>query len=168
MGHTGKLNFVLQQGFRDAPAAECDLRYSALMWQPRVTGVVVLVGLFSQAWPLFLALSAILWWNAALPRWNPFDALYNRLIAAPRNLPRLPPSPAPRRFAQGMAGAFTLGIAASLFLRWTASAYMLEAFLVVALAALLVVRFCLGSYIYLLLKGDKVFASRTLPWTRPT
>lgn len=166
MGHTGKLNFVLQQGFRDTLPAECDFRYSALMWQPRVIGIVVLVGLVLQTWPLFLVLSAVLWWNVALPRWNPFDALYNRLIAAPRNLPRLAPSPGPRRFEQGMAGSFALGIAASLFFGRSGLAYTLEAFMVVALAALIFGRFCMGSYIFLLLKGDRTFASRTLPWTR--
>ncbi len=164
MDDASKSNFVLQQGFRDATVSECGVRYPALMFQPRVIGVVVLAGLLLQAWPLFLVLSAVLWWNVAFPRWSPFDALYNRLIAAPRNLPRLPPAPAPRRFAQGMAGAFALGIAASLFLGWSAAAYVLEGFMVVALSALIFGRFCLGSYIFLLLKGDRTFASRTLPW----
>lgn len=166
MAKTAELNFVLQQGFRNASAAECEPRYAALMWQPRVIGCVVLIGLISQAWPLFLGLSVILWWNAALPRLNPFDALYNRFIASRRALPRLTPAPGPRRFAQGMAATFSGAIAASLVFGWSSAAYVLEAFLVVALSALVFGRFCLGSYIFHLLKRDQRFANRTLPWAR--
>lgn len=168
MANPAEVNFVLQQGFRDASSAECELRYPALMWQPRVIGGVVLVGLIWQGWPLFLSLSAILWWNAALPRWNLFDAVYNRFIASPKGLPPLPPAPGPRRFAQGMAATFCGAIAGSLFFGWSPAAYVLEAFLLVALAALIFGRFCLGSYSFHLLKRDQRFANRTLPWTRST
>jgi uncharacterized protein DUF4395 len=136
------------------------------MWQPRVVGGVVLIGLITQWWPLFLALSVILWWNAALPRWNLFDVLYNRLIASRTDLPPLTPAPRPRRFAQGMAASFCLAIAVSLFFAWFVAAYVLEAFLVVALAALIFGRFCLGSYVYHLVTRERQFADRTLPWSR--
>jgi len=85
---TAELNFVRQQGFRDAAPQSCGYQYPALMWQPRAIGTLVLIGLalqaFVQAGPYFLALSALLWWNVALPRLNPFDALYNALVAGPR------------------------------------------------------------------------------------
>jgi hypothetical protein len=136
------------------------------MWQPRVTGVIVLAGLITQAWPLFLGLSVLLLWNALLPMLNPFDAIYNRLIASPKGLPRLGPAPGPRRFAQALAATFSLGIALSLFLGWSTAALVLEAFLVAALAALIFGRFCLGSYIFLVLNGESRFANRTLPWRR--
>jgi hypothetical protein len=47
------------------------------MWQPRAIGILVLLRLVLQSWLYFLALWALLWWNAALPDLNPFDALYN-------------------------------------------------------------------------------------------
>ena len=166
MEKTAEANFVLQQGFRDASAADCELKYPALMWQPRVTGVIVLAGLITQAWPLFLGLSVLLLWNALLPMLNPFDAIYNRLVASPKDLPRLGPAPGPRRFAQALAATFSLGIALSLFLGWSTAALVLEAFLVAALAALIFGRFCLGSYIFLVLNGESRFANRTLPWRR--
>ena len=160
------MNFVLQQGFRNASAAECETRYPALMWQPRVIGVVVLVGLITQQWILFLSLAAVLWWNVALPRWNPFDALYDRFVTPrPALLPA--PAPGPRRFAQGIAAGFFSAIAVSLLFSWSVAAYVLEGILVVTLAALIFGRFCLGSYIYHLLKRDRPFANRTLPWARP-
>ena len=81
---TAQLNFVRQQGFRDASPQACDYQYPALMWQPRAIGLLSLVGLVLQAWPYFFALSALLWWNVALPRLNPFDLLYSRLVAKQR------------------------------------------------------------------------------------
>ena len=77
-------------------------------------GVLVLVGLVTQSAGIVLALAALLVWNVVAPKWNPFDALYDALIARPRGLPRLGPAPAPRRFAQGMSAAFMLGIGVSL------------------------------------------------------
>jgi hypothetical protein len=51
-----------------------------------------------------------------------------------------------------MAGAFSLAIGTMLQLEWFIAAYVLEAFLVVAIVALIFGRFCLGSYIYHLLR----------------
>jgi len=163
---TAELNFVRQQGFRDASAESCGYQYPALMWQPRVIGGLVLVGLVFQAWPYFLALSAILWWNVALPHRNPFDSFYNRLVAKPKGLPRLGPAPGPRRFAQAMAGTFMLAIGLCLLSGLRILAWSLEAVLFLALAALIFGRFCLGSYVSHLLIGQADFANRTLPWTR--
>jgi len=159
-----KLHFVQQQGFEKASATSCPANYSALMFQPRVVGVIVLAALVLQSAPLFLALSALLWWNALLPTHNPFDALYNRLIAEQRQLPRLEPAPPPRRFAQGMAGSFMLAVGVCLLAGWLLAAWIIQGLLVAALSALIFGRFCLGSYLYHLLHGRTGFANRTLPW----
>lgn len=166
MSNESCLHFVQQQGFRDADHQTCDSQYSSLMFQPRLIGAIVLVGLIFQTWPLFLALSAILWWNVIVPSRNPFDALYNKFVAGKKNLPRLEPARAPRRFAQGMAATFMLGIGISLLLGWQVAALVLEGFLIVALTALIFGKFCLGSYVYYLLRGEIGFANRTLPWAR--
>jgi len=166
MERSAQLNFIQQQGFKDATAAGCATQYPAMMFQPRLIGVIVAVGLILQAPALFLILSAILWWNVLLPALNPFDALYNRFIAGPKRLPRLTPAPGPRRFAQGMAATFMLGIGLFLFSEWHTAAWILEGLLIVALVALVFGKFCLGSYIFLLLGGEAAFANRTLPWVR--
>lgn len=101
----------------------------------------------------------------ALPDLNPFGALYNQLVAKPRGLPRPGPAPSPRRFAQAMAGTFMLGIGLSLS-GWRALAWALEALLLAALGALILGRFCLGSYLFLVFTGQAAFANRTLPWAR--
>jgi hypothetical protein len=163
---SANLNFVRQQGIRDADAASCDYQYPALMLQPRLVGILVVLGLFLQSGWYFIVLSAILWWNVLVPSLNPFDAIYNRLFAIPKGRPRLEPASAPRRFAQGMAGTFMLAIGISLIQGWLIVAGLLEGLLLVALAALIFGKFCLGSYLFHLLRGDKEFANRTLPWAR--
>lgn len=145
---TSKANFVQQQGFPETDAPTCGLRYPALMFQPRVLGVVVVVGMFTQSPLLFLALGFILVWNVVFPKWNAFDAVYAVLIARPRGLPRPAPAPAPRRFAQGMAATLMLAVALSLLAGVPVLAWILEALLVAALTALILGRFCLGSYLY--------------------
>ena len=105
-----KQSFVRSQGFQDTTPQACTSRYPALMWQPRMIGILLVIGLVFQPAFYFLALSALLWWNALLPRLSPFDALYNRLVARPKDLLQLGPAPGPRRFSQGMAGTFMLAI----------------------------------------------------------
>ena len=112
---------------------------------------------------MFFALAAVLWWSALNPRHNPFDALYNRFLAPTRGM-TLAPAPAPRRFAQFLAGTFAVTIGASLVLGWHTAALIIEGFLIVAIGALVLGGFCLGSYIFHVLSGRSDFAKRTLPW----
>jgi hypothetical protein len=160
-----KRNFILQQGLEEPPAATCSTQYSALLFQPRVVALVLLVAVVLQAPLLFLALAALLWWSAIFPRWNPFDAVYNRAARRGGRLP-LSPAPAPRRFSQGMAGTFALGIGVSILLGWRVTAIVLQVLLVLAVGALILGAFCLGSFLFHLLSGRGAFAGRTVPWAR--
>ena len=160
------VNFIQQQGFKDASVRTCDVQYPALMFQPRIIGVLVLAGVFLQASILFVILSAVLYWSALIPRLNPFDRLYNSLVAARKGRPALRPAPGARRFAQGMAATFAALIGASLIAGWTLLAWVLEALLIAALGALIFGGFCLGSHVFHLLTGNGEFARRTLPWGR--
>jgi hypothetical protein len=155
-----------QQGFADEPAAVCDMHFAGLYFQPGIVGTLVVVAILLHSPVLFLILSAVLWWNVVVPRWNPFEVFYNRAIAAPRGWPQLNPAPAPRRFAQGMAATFMLVVAVALLEGWVMTAWIFEAFLVVAFSALLFGKFCLGAYVYLLLRGEVALANSTLPWVR--
>jgi Domain of unknown function (DUF4395) len=166
LSELAKCQFVRQQGLRDASAASCAYQYPALMFQPRLLAVVVLLAILLQSAVMFLVLGGILWWCALVPARNPFDALYNQVIAAPRKRPPLVPAPAPRRVAQGMAGTILAGAGLALLAARPGLAWTLEALVAVALGALVLGRFCLGSYLYLLLRGEASFANRTLPWSR--
>ena len=90
-----KRNFILQQGLQEPSPDISPAQYSALQFQPRVVGVVILVGVVLQSAAVFLALSALLWWSALLHRWNPFDAVYNSTLGARPGAVSLKPAPAP-------------------------------------------------------------------------
>jgi hypothetical protein len=161
---TSKLNFVRQQGFTDASPEACGYLYPALMWQPRAIGILFLVGVALQSAGFFLALGALLWWNAIVPSFNPFDALYN-LVAKAKGAPRLPVAPAPRRFAQAEAGTVITALGLALFYEVNPLAFALQGLVFASLAAVIFGRFCQGSYLFLLFTGKSAVANRTLPWS---
>ena len=160
-------NFMRQQGFAEEADSVCDMHFSGLYFQPRIVASLLVIAILLQNPVFFFVLSAILWWNVVVPKWNPFELVYNRMIAAPRGKPTLSPAPAPRAFAQGMAAALMLLTGLALHSGWLVAAYILEALLVVAFGALLFGRFCLGAYIFHILRGKISFANDTLPWARP-
>ncbi|MGA2511660.1 MAG: DUF4395 family protein [Candidatus Acidiferrales bacterium] len=159
-------NFMKQQGFSDEPNAVCDMHFSGLYFQPRIVGTLIVVAIILGSPAFFFALSAVLWWNVLLPKLNPFEVFYNRVFAAPRGKPPLAPAPPARRFAQGMAAAFLAIVGVALTQGWIVTARVFEAFVVMAFSALLFGKFCLGAYIYHLLRGKVTFANSTLPWAR--
>ena len=159
-------NFMRQQGFPAEPADACNMRFEGLYFQPKIVFPLVLLAVLLQSAPLFLVLSAVLWWNVLFPAWNPFEAVYNRAIAAPRGRLPLSPAPAPRRFAQAVAAAFNLGSALTLLAGWTVASWIVQAMLVAAFSLLIFGKFCLGAYVFHVLRGEAAFANRTLPWAR--
>ncbi len=159
-------NFMRQQGFPDEPADACNMRFEGLYFQPRIVFPSVLVATLLQSAPLFLLLSAVLWWNVTVPRLNPFEHVYNRFVARRRGRQPLTPAPWPRRFAQAIAAAFMLGAGICLLAGWRVGAYVFEGMLIVAFSLLLFGSFCLGAYVFHLLRGEIAFANRTLPWAR--
>lgn len=144
-----QVRFIRQQGFHATiPTTE---HYHALMLQPRLIAAILVVGTLIQSPLLFFALSAVLWWSALIPTRNPFDAIYNHLIAD-RSGPRpLGIAPAPRRFAQGVAATLALIVAAALLADATFTAWIALGVFDTAVALLVFGRFCAGSYAYYLL-----------------
>jgi hypothetical protein len=163
-------NFMKQQGFAEEPADACDMHLGGLYFQPRIVFPTVIVAILLQlasiplSAGLHFAISAVLWWNTLVPALNPFERTYNRWVARPKGRLELVPAPGPRRMAQGMAAAFNLGAGLALVYGLLPLAWGLQAMLVVAFSALLFGRFCLGAYVYHLLKGRVAFANSTLPW----
>jgi hypothetical protein len=165
-------NFMKQQGFAEEPPDACDMHFEGLYFQPRLVFPTVIVAILLQlvsvplSAVLHFLISAVLWWNTLLPALNPLELAYNRWVARPNGRLPLGPAPGPRRMAQGMAAAFNLGAGLALVYRMDPLAWALQAMLVVAFSALLFGRFCLGAYVYHLLKGRVAFANSTLPWAR--
>ena len=74
------------------------------------------------------------------------------------------PAPAPRRFAQAVNGLFNLASGVLLLMGLTTASWIVQALLVAAFSLLLFARFCLGAYVFHLLRGEFAFANSTLPW----
>lgn len=160
--HIDLLHFVQQQGFPEIDEAGSVKKFRALMFQPRLIGVISIGAIIFQFAPLFLALSAVLWWNVLLPQYNPFDALYNALIAGPKGLPRLGPAPPPRRAAQAIAATIMLGAGATLLGGWLMASWVLQGLFVMS-GVMLRRKFCVGAYVYHLVKGDIAYTNRARP-----
>ncbi|HEV2246897.1 MAG TPA: DUF4395 family protein [Terriglobia bacterium] len=158
--------FMSQQGFGDEEPSRRHWHFRALQLQPWVLGVLVAVGIIFQWAMLFFVLAAVLAWNVMVPALNPFERLYDWMIGGPASMPKLDPAPPPRRFAQGMAASFMAAAGISLALGWMIVAYVFEAFLLVALIALIAGRFCMGSYVFHTLSGRGAFANSTCPWSK--
>ncbi|HKT12791.1 MAG TPA: DUF4395 family protein [Terriglobia bacterium] len=158
--------FMAQQGFGDEESSRRLWHFQALQFQPASIAILVVVGIIFKLQTLFFLLAAVLVWNVVLPQLNLFERTYDWVVGAPMSRPKLEPAPAPRRFAQGMAATFMALIGLSLALGWIVAAYVFEAFLVVALVALIAGRFCMGSYIFHILTGRRRFANTTCPWSK--
>src|SRR6059036_1170504 len=137
MARSAVMNFMKQQGFTPEPSDRATLRFKGLQFQPMVVGSLMLVAILTQSAAIFLLVSALLWLNVLVPAANPFEQVYNRVVARRRGRPPLTPAPGPRRFAQGMAATFMLAAALTLLQGWRTASYVFQGFLVVAFAALL-------------------------------
>jgi hypothetical protein len=154
--------FLLSQGFAEPAPDTCGLHFAALQFQPRAIGVILVAGMLLQsvarlpAIALFSMLGVVLCWCALLPDANVFEWAYNR--TSPRH--RLTRAPAPRRFAQGLAGAMALAIAAFLSGEWIRAAILVELLLLAAVAGILFAKFCFGSWLYHQIFGAAKDAAR--------
>ena len=125
---------------------------TALMFQPRVVGVLMVAGVLLQA-ALLLTLSGVLLWSALVPALNPFDRLYDALVA--RNaIPGRTPLPRP-----GMQDSVRYSCCSSVCpcaKDLDTPAWVFEAFVLIAIG--LVIggsRFCFGSFAFHLLIGQR-------------
>ena len=161
-----KRNFILQQGFENPAPATCAVQYSALQFQPRIIFFWVLAATVFQSAAAFTVLAAVVWWNALFPRLNLFEVVYNRTFGRKPGGFQVGPAPAPRRTAQFMAGAFAVACALLISFGYGTAAYVVEAIFLAAVVALVLGAFCMGSFVYHVLRGEWTFARQTLPWAR--
>src|SRR4029453_7406911 len=93
---------------------------------------------------------------------HPFNGVCQRPRARFPGIP-LTQSPAPRRFSQFLGGAFCLAIAASLTMGFRMTAVVLAGCLIAGTDTMLA-GFCVGTFVFHLVRGQVGFAMRTLPW----
>src|SRR6266704_2542237 len=141
MSRSGVMSFMKQQGFTQEPPDRAALRFKGLQFQPTIVGSMMLVAILTQSPAIFLLVSALLWLNVLVP------------------------AAGPRRFAQGMAAVFMLAAGLTLLQGWRTASYVFQGLLVVAFAALLLGKFCVGAYVYHLLRGNVALANGTCPWS---
>ena len=165
MARSPVMNFMKQQGFAPEPPDRATLRFKGLQFQPTIVGSIMLVAILTQSPAIFLLSSVLLWLNVLVPAANPFENFYNRFVARRRGRPPLTAAPGPRRFAQGMAAVFMLAAGLTLLQGWRTASYIFQGLIAVAFAALLLGKFCLGAYVYHLLRGNVALANGTCPWS---
>jgi hypothetical protein len=151
-----RARFIRQQGFSTQRADE--QFYSALMLQPRIIGVIVVLGTAVQSPWIFLALTAALWWSALVPVRSLFDAIYNHAVARRRGFPPLDAAPPPRRFAAAVAGSLTFAIGMALLAGAVTPARVLEALLLIAVIQVVFRDVCAGANLYHLLHRTRMAA----------
>src|SRR5207245_9929263 len=99
------------------------------------------------------------------PKHHPLANHYTQLLALHSELPPLYKAPGPQQFDQGMAAVFMLAAGLTLLEGWRTASYVFQGLLAVAFSALLFGKFCLGAYVYHLLRGNVALANGTCPWS---
>ena len=160
-------NFIRQQGLESPAPGSSRALMAALLFQPWIVLLWFVAGWWARSAPAFLALSLTVALGAVLPAWNLFELLYRSLPWNRGGRALLRPAPAPRRFAQGLAAAFAAGIGFSLLAGEDRLALGIAVMFAIAIVALVLGKFCLGSFVFHLVRGRVAFALQTLPWARP-
>ncbi len=153
-----EIQFIRSLGF--PTVAPSHRLYVALMFQPRTVATMVALGTVLQSASIFLALAALLWLGTVAPTMNVFDAAYNWIVAYRRGLPSIPIAPAPRRFAQAMAGTMALAIGSALLSNATLTAWVLQGLFMMAATSVVVGRICAPANLYLRLTGSGAAVER--------
>ncbi len=142
----GARSRLLLQGF----ACDADPRVAAaapwLRFTPALSTLCIIAGTVLRS-------PAVLWSFAIVAAvgaagWHLFDQLFDTLVRHWVGAPRLPPNPAPRRFAMAVAAAWS---AVAGWLMTTGSLWMGVAAggaLAAAGATVAITHFCLGSWLY--------------------
>jgi len=127
------------------------LRFSPVLC---LIGIALGTALASPALLLVMAVTAGV--GGFLTAKHPFDYVYDAVLRPLLGGPRVPPSPAPRRFACQMATPWIAAIAIALWVGAPTVAWVLAVPLLVVAAANTATNWCLPSLIYGLLHRRQV------------
>jgi Domain of unknown function (DUF4395) len=140
---------LMLQGF----ACDTDPRVAAsaqwLRFTPVLSTLCIIAGTALESPTVLWSFAIISATGAA--GWNVFDALFNTLVRRWVHAPRLPPNPAPRRFAMAVAAVWSAGAGWLMTIGWGRAGVAAGGALAVAGATVATTHFCLGSWLYRLL-----------------
>lgn len=138
------------QGF----ACDSDPRIMAstrwLRFTPALSTLCIIAGTVLRSPAILLGFALVAAGGAA--GWNAFDALFNVWIRRWVQAERLPPNPAPRRFAMVVAAIWSTGAAWLMAAGWVGIGVAAGSVLAVAALTVATTHFCLGSWLYRLLR----------------
>jgi hypothetical protein len=142
-----------KQGFVDVGDGEL-ARYSRpLRFTPAVGSILVAIGAVARS-PVWLTVMSLVALSGVLfPNGMVLDGVYNigvrRLFAAPR----LPSTPAPRRFSYLLSATLLAGSAMSFYMGLDVLGFLLAGLVVVGGAILALTLWCTGSWIYRMVRA---------------
>lgn len=125
-----------------------------LRWTPTLSTIFIFLGTILRDPYILWAFAVIAFVGAA--GWNAFDALFNYGVRFVLQLPRLPPNPAPRRFAMGLAATWAAVVGVLFATGWTQSGLVAGILLLIAAVLVATTQFCIGSLVWRLLNRRPV------------
>ncbi|MGB7212324.1 MAG: DUF4395 family protein [Gemmatimonadales bacterium] len=147
---------LISQGFSCDTDPRIMVNARWLRFTPTLSTICIIIGTALRSPTVLWSFAFIAVVGAA--GWHPFDALFNAIVRRWVHAPRLGPNPAPRRFAMAVAAIWSAAAG------WLMSAGLLRAGVVaggvLSLAAAIVAttHFCLGSWLYHMLRGRTISA----------
>ena len=141
-------NFLDEQGFTFLSLEEKSRLNISLRITPTLCSIVVAFGMCYQSFVVFAVLSVFGILGTVTKSWQPFDVLHNMLIAPTLKWPKLPPSPAPKRFACFLGFIFLIGGTASFFFGQIFLGDIFGFGYIIAAMLMAITHFCVGSWIF--------------------
>ena len=140
------------QGFSDLTDAEKKAHELPLRFTPAVCGVLVIVGTTFQ-WPVWqFAVAGVATLGTLFASGHPVDAVYNYGVRHLFKANALPGNPAPRRFACFVAALLLTGSGLGFLFEVPLVGIVLGGALTAVLALNTFTNWCLGSWMYRLLR----------------
>lgn len=149
-------NNLDEQGYAFLSREEKTKLNIALRITPVLCIVVVVFGIYLQDWRIFAGLSVFGILGAATKYFQPFDVLYNIALRHVFNAPKLPPSPAQKRFACGIGALFLAGATITFYLGALTWGYVFGVLYIGAAGLMVLTHFCIASWIYNRIFKDKI------------
>jgi hypothetical protein len=142
---------LTMQGYGDLSDPERRSLWLGLRFSPGLCLAGIALGTALASPALLLAMAVTAGVGGFVTAKHPFDYVYDGVLRPLLGGPRVPPSPAPRRFACQMATPWIVAIAVAFWAGAPAVAWLLAAPLLMVAAANSITNWCLPSLVYGLL-----------------